>query len=334
MPDSPPRDGLNARRVTPATAPRNPFLSRNFLITLGSCCSVNILFTNVFFAPAQPKSVVIPYDVFVQQVKADNVTSVTSTSDAITGTTKKPVTAGVGPGHRHQLLDAAALVRQRRPARAAAGAQGDHRRAEPQPADAAVADAAAQLRPGAAPGAALRVREPPHGLAAQRRRRHPGAVRPERRAAVQRRAPADHVRGRRRDRRGEGRAARGRRLPQGARQVRAPRRHRPQGRAAHRRARARARRCWRAPSPARRACPSSRSPRRSSSRPSSAWARLASATSSARRARPRPRSSSSTRWTRWDGRAALRCASAATTSRSRRSTRSSPRWTGSTRTRA
>ncbi len=41
---------------------------------------------------------VIPYDVFVQQVKAGNVTSVTSTSDSITGTAKKPVTAGSGQG--------------------------------------------------------------------------------------------------------------------------------------------------------------------------------------------------------------------------------------------
>jgi cell division protease FtsH len=59
---------------------------------------INILFANVFFAPSQPKSVVIPYDVFVQQVMADNVTSVTSTSEAITGVTKKAVTAGSGQG--------------------------------------------------------------------------------------------------------------------------------------------------------------------------------------------------------------------------------------------
>jgi cell division protease FtsH len=87
-------------RSTPSpTAPaRNPFLSRNFLITLGLLFAVNILFTNVFFATGQPKSVVIPYDVFVQQVKDGNVTTVTSTSDAITGTTKKAVTAGSGQG--------------------------------------------------------------------------------------------------------------------------------------------------------------------------------------------------------------------------------------------
>jgi cell division protease FtsH len=60
--------------------------------------AINILFTNVLFAPSQPKSVVIPYDVFVQQVTADNVTSVTSTSDAIIGTTKRAVTAGSGQG--------------------------------------------------------------------------------------------------------------------------------------------------------------------------------------------------------------------------------------------
>jgi cell division protease FtsH len=70
---------------------QSPYRSRNFLITLAVLFGLNILFADVFFAPAQPTTVVIPYNVFVQQVTDGNVTTVTSTSDAIIGTTKKPV---------------------------------------------------------------------------------------------------------------------------------------------------------------------------------------------------------------------------------------------------
>src|SRR5665213_2497410 len=75
---------------------QSPYRSRNFLITLAVLFGLNILFADVFFAPAQPTTVVIPYNVFVQQVTDGNVTTVTSTSDAIIGTTKKPV--GPAPG--------------------------------------------------------------------------------------------------------------------------------------------------------------------------------------------------------------------------------------------
>ncbi len=98
---SPPNSAGNAARAAggrPGAPASSGFRSRNFWITMLVLLGVNILFTNVFFAPSQPKSVVIPYDVFVQQVAADNVTSVTSTSDAIAGTTKKAVTAGSGQG--------------------------------------------------------------------------------------------------------------------------------------------------------------------------------------------------------------------------------------------
>ena len=97
----PERGGSNPARPgaqRPAGPAPTGFRSRTFWTTLAVLFAINILFTNVFFAPAQPKSVVIPYDVFVQQVTADNVTSVTSTSDAIIGTTKRAVTAGSGQG--------------------------------------------------------------------------------------------------------------------------------------------------------------------------------------------------------------------------------------------
>jgi len=51
----------------------------------------NIFITNVLLAPAQPTTVTLSYDVFKQQVAADNVISVTTTGDAITGVTKTPV---------------------------------------------------------------------------------------------------------------------------------------------------------------------------------------------------------------------------------------------------
>ena len=88
-----------------------------------------------------------------------------------------------------------------------------------------------------------------------------------------------------------------------------------------------------APSPARRACRSSRSRARASSRCSSAWALRACATCSRRPRSSPPRSSSSTRSTRWAASAAPVWA-AATTSASRRSTSCSSRWTASRSTRA
>ena len=93
--------------------------------------------------------------------------------------------------------------------------------------------------------------------------------------------------------------------------------------------RGRARRCSRAPWPVRRACRSSRSAGRTSSRCSSAWGPRASATCSSRRRRPLRRSCSSTRSTPSVVTAA-RDSAEVTTSASRRSTSSSWRWTGST----
>ena len=65
--------------------------STRLWITLAIVLLANVLITNVLFAPAQPTTVTLPYDVFKQQVVADNVLSVTTTGDAITGVTKTPV---------------------------------------------------------------------------------------------------------------------------------------------------------------------------------------------------------------------------------------------------
>src|SRR5712692_924589 len=76
---------------TPVPVPRNPFRSWRFWITLGILLVVNIFVTNVLFAPAQPTTITIPYNVFKQQVADDNVVSVTTTGDAITGVTKTAI---------------------------------------------------------------------------------------------------------------------------------------------------------------------------------------------------------------------------------------------------
>jgi cell division protease FtsH len=65
--------------------------SARLWVTLAIVLLANIFITNVLFAPAQPTTVTLPYDVFKQQVAADNVVSVTTTGDAITGITKTPV---------------------------------------------------------------------------------------------------------------------------------------------------------------------------------------------------------------------------------------------------
>ena len=70
--------------------------SGRFWLFFAGLLLLNIFITNVLFGPQQPKSVVLPYNVFKQQVAANNISSVTSTGNAITGNAKKPVRAGPG----------------------------------------------------------------------------------------------------------------------------------------------------------------------------------------------------------------------------------------------
>src|SRR6266849_2993338 len=88
-PPSPPSAPSPTRPAKPA--PPNPFRSTRLWVTLAIVLLANVLITNVLFAPAQPTTVTLPYDVFKQQVVADNVLSVTTSGDAITGVTKTPV---------------------------------------------------------------------------------------------------------------------------------------------------------------------------------------------------------------------------------------------------
>ncbi|MHB8613131.1 MAG: ATP-dependent zinc metalloprotease FtsH [Candidatus Dormibacteraceae bacterium] len=75
----------------PLTPAPNPLRSRRFWITLLILLAANLFITNVLLAPAQPTTITLPYNVFKEQVAADNVVTVTTTGDAITGVTKTAV---------------------------------------------------------------------------------------------------------------------------------------------------------------------------------------------------------------------------------------------------
>ena len=75
----------------PKPDPWAPFRTFRFWIGLAILFAVNILVSNLFFSANQPQTVTIPYNTFIQQVDAGNVTSITSTGDSITGSTKTPV---------------------------------------------------------------------------------------------------------------------------------------------------------------------------------------------------------------------------------------------------
>ena len=86
----------------PSGAPQNrpqlsaPMRSWRFWIVLAVLFAANILITNVVSAAMQTPTVTISYNALLEQVKQGNVTSVTSTGESITGTTKKPVSDSTG----------------------------------------------------------------------------------------------------------------------------------------------------------------------------------------------------------------------------------------------
>ncbi len=99
MAQSPP-GGQNPRQNS-GTPPRGPNLlapmrTWRFWIVLAILFVLNILISNIAFSAGQPTTVTISYNSFVDQVNAGNVVSITSTAEAITGTTKKPVKGSNG----------------------------------------------------------------------------------------------------------------------------------------------------------------------------------------------------------------------------------------------
>ena len=160
--------------------------------------------------------------------------SVNFTGDAIQGTFTKPI-AYPPRHHRHAhpvLHPPAAAAGRRDPDPPAARARRHgHRRAGGH--DAVPDHGAAQLRPGDPDRRALHLAHAALERGGHQRPR-PGQVpRPQVRGL----RPAGHLRRRRGDRRGQGRAGPDRRLPQGARALPQAGRPHPAGRAAHRAAR-------------------------------------------------------------------------------------------------
>ncbi|HUY55957.1 MAG TPA: ATP-dependent metallopeptidase FtsH/Yme1/Tma family protein, partial [Candidatus Nanopelagicaceae bacterium] len=74
---------------TPPRKP-SPWRSTQFLLPLGIFLALNLLVANVLFPPSSPKSISLPYNVFIANLKAGDVTSITSTGNAIEGTFRHP----------------------------------------------------------------------------------------------------------------------------------------------------------------------------------------------------------------------------------------------------
>ncbi len=78
----------------PASKPPDlmaPLRTWRFWVTLIILFAANIVISNLITGAGQPPTVTISYNSFLDEVDAGNVVSVTSTSDAITGVTKKAV---------------------------------------------------------------------------------------------------------------------------------------------------------------------------------------------------------------------------------------------------
>ena len=85
----PPRAGQR-----PPVPGYNPIRWRRFWLIFGALLLANIIISTILQGVSQPVSVTIPYNVFIAQVDAGNVVSITATGDAITGTTRKAVSVG------------------------------------------------------------------------------------------------------------------------------------------------------------------------------------------------------------------------------------------------
>src|SRR6266851_4568276 len=88
MSSPPPRPPVPPKPTAPVP---NLMPSRRLWIIFGIILLLNFFITNVLFAPAQPATVALSYDVFKQQVADGNVISVTTTGDAIAGVTNRAV---------------------------------------------------------------------------------------------------------------------------------------------------------------------------------------------------------------------------------------------------
>ena len=69
-----------------------PLRTVRFWVTIAVLLAANVLLSNLLFNAGQQPTVTISYTSFLQQVRQDNVTSVTSTAETITGNTRQAVT--------------------------------------------------------------------------------------------------------------------------------------------------------------------------------------------------------------------------------------------------
>ena len=98
---APPDTDPRTRPASPSPrAPKvpgyNPMQWRRFWVLIFLLLVVNLVVTSIIEAVSQPPSVTIPYNVFLAQIDAGNVVTITATGDAIVGTVKKAVSAGPG----------------------------------------------------------------------------------------------------------------------------------------------------------------------------------------------------------------------------------------------
>jgi cell division protease FtsH len=96
-PSGPPDATARNRRPPPPKPPSliDSIRRPSFWIGLVVVVVVNYVIVNVLLAPQQPQQVTISYTEFKKQVVAENVSTITSQGDTITGVTKKQITGQV-----------------------------------------------------------------------------------------------------------------------------------------------------------------------------------------------------------------------------------------------
>jgi cell division protease FtsH len=75
----------------------NPIRWRRFWLIFAALLLANIVISTILQGLSQPQSVTIPYNVFIAQVDAGNVVSITATGDSITGTARKAISVAGQP---------------------------------------------------------------------------------------------------------------------------------------------------------------------------------------------------------------------------------------------
>jgi cell division protease FtsH len=75
----------------------NPIRWRRFWLIFAALLLANIIISTIIQGLSQPQSVTIPYNVFIAQVDAANVVSITATGDSITGTARKAISVAGQP---------------------------------------------------------------------------------------------------------------------------------------------------------------------------------------------------------------------------------------------